>query len=205
MNSPRSRELGTRAAGELATQATRALAAAALITVFLAAMYALETIDYLQDGRLDQYGIRAHDVNDLPDILSAPFLHGSFEHLMANTIPFAVLGGIAAFRGPGKFLAMNLIVIVIGGLGVWFTGPGNAETLGASILVFGYFGYLVGRGLFERHIADVLIAVAVGLLYGGILISVVPTDEMISWQGHLFGLIGGIVAAFTLRRRRRAM
>ncbi|MCD0452379.1 rhomboid family intramembrane serine protease [Actinocorallia sp. API 0066] len=202
--SERSRAFGRRAAGEIGTQATRALAAAALVLTVLVGMWILEGVDYVLGGQLDTYGIRARDVGDLPQIATAPFLHGNFEHLMANTVPFAVLGFLAALRGLGKFLTMNLIVIVVGGLGVWFTGPPNSETLGASILVFGYFGYLLGRGVFERHIGDGLIAVAVVLLYGGIVYGVIPTDARISWQGHLFGLIGGLIAAFLLRRKRSA-
>lgn len=200
----RSRAFGRRAAGEIGTQATRALAAAALILTTLAGMWLLEGIDYVVGGQLDRYGIRARDTGDLPEIFTAPFLHGNFEHLMANTIPFAVLGFLAALRGPGKFLLMNLIVIVVGGLGVWFTGPPDSETLGASILVFGYFGYILGRGIFERHLGDGLIAIVVVVLYGGIVYGVVPTDARISWQGHLFGLIGGLIAAFLLRRRRNS-
>ncbi|MDX6741913.1 rhomboid family intramembrane serine protease [Actinocorallia sp. A-T 12471] len=199
----RSRAFGRRAAGDIGTHATRALAAAALILTVLAGMWLLEAVDLLIGGQLDHYGIRARDPGDLPEIFTAPFLHGNFDHLIANTIPFAALGFLAALRGIGKFLAMNLIVIVIGGLGVWFTGPPNSETLGASILVFGYFGYLLGRGVFERHLFDLLVAVGVVVLYGGIVYGVFPSDPRISWQGHLFGLIGGLVAAFLLRRRDR--
>lgn len=200
--SDRSRAFGRRAAGELTVQATRALSGAALVGGMLALMWLLEAIDYVMGGWLDSFGIRAHYLPDLPQIFSAPFLHGNFQHLMANTVPFAVLGFVAAFRGPGKFLLMNLIVILIGGLGVWLTGPPDSETLGASLLVFGYLGYLLGRGLFERHLGDTLIAVAAFALYGGILYGVLPTDRMISWQGHLFGLIGGLVASYVLRRRK---
>ncbi|ROO90476.1 rhomboid family protein [Actinocorallia herbida] len=201
--SERSRAFGRRAAGEINTQATRALAAAALVLTVLAGMWLLEIVDQLIGNQLDVYGIRARHVGDLPQIFTAPFLHGSFDHLIANTIPFAALGFLAALRGMGKFLMTSLIVIVIGGLGVWFTGPPNSETLGASILVFGYFGYLLGRGVFERHIFDLLIAIAVVVLYGGIVYGVFPNDSRISWQGHLFGLVGGLIAAFLLRRRDR--
>ncbi|GAB2821290.1 rhomboid family intramembrane serine protease [Actinocorallia aurea] len=198
------RAFGRRAAGELGTQATRALAAAALVLTVLAGMWLLELADQLMGNQLDQYGIRARHTGDLPQIFTAPFLHGSFDHLIANTIPFAALGFLAALRGMSKFLMTSLIVIIVGGLGVWFTGPPNSETLGASILVFGYFGYLLGRGVFERHIFDLLVAVAVVVLYGGIIYGVFPSGPRISWQGHLFGLVGGLIAAFLLRRRDRA-
>lgn len=185
----------------LTRHAVRATSAVILIGTMLVAMWVLEAADYVLAGRLDQYGIRAHDLGELPQIFSAPFLHGGFGHLMANTVPFVVLGFLAAARGVGKFLVANLLIIAVGGLGVWFLGPPNAETLGASILVFGYFGYLLGRGVFERHLLDITIAIVVVVLYGTMIFGVLPTNPMISWQGHLFGLLGGVLAAWTLRRR----
>lgn len=195
------RQVSRNASQGLATHATRAMSAAVLVGCALLAMWVLEVADYLMGGSLDSYGIRAHDVNDLPDIFSAPFMHGGFPHLMANSIPFLVLGFLTALRGIGRFFATNLIIIVVGGLGVWFTGPPNAETLGASILIFGYFGCLLGRAIFERQIMDLLIAVGVGVVYGTMILGVLPNQPGISWQGHLFGLIGGVLAAWMLRRR----
>jgi membrane associated rhomboid family serine protease len=178
------------------------VSALAVAFFMLAGMWALEVADYMVDGRLDEYGVRAHRIADLPQIFSAPFLHAGFGHLMANSVPFLVLGFLAAARGLTKFVVTNLLVIVVAGLGVWFTGPADMETLGASILVFGYFGYLLGRGIFERHLADIAIAVVVVLLYGTMVLGVLPSNPGISWQGHLFGMIGGVLAAWTLRRRR---
>ena len=186
----------------LATHATRAVSAVVVIGFALAVMWVLEVFAFVTENHILTYGIKAHDVSDLPHVFTAPFLHANFDHLISNTVPFAILGFLAALRGVGKFLAMNLIVMVVGGLGVWFLGPSNGVTVGASILIFGYFGYLAGRGLFERRVVDILIAVVVGVLYGtAIAASVVPNNPQISWQGHLFGLIGGVLAAWTLRRR----
>lgn len=186
----------------LATHATRAVSALVVIGFALAIMWALEVFAYVTDNRILTWGIRAHDVTDLPHVFTAPFLHASFDHLIANTVPFAVLGFLAALRGISKFLAMNVVVMVVGGLGVWFLGPSNTVTIGASILVFGYFGYIVGRGLFERRVLDIVITVVVGVLYGTAIASgVVPNNPQISWQGHLFGLIGGVLAAWSMRRR----
>ncbi|GAA2133228.1 rhomboid family intramembrane serine protease [Actinomadura napierensis] len=179
---------------------TRALSAAVLVGSVTVLMWVLEGIDVLDNGALDQFGIQPHDVNDLPDIFTAPFMHAGFPHLMANTIPFAVLGFIAAARGIAKFLAASLIIIVVGGLGVWFFS--SANTLGSSILIFGFFGYLLGRGIFERRVLDIVIAVLVVAVYGTMLVGVVPNDPTISWQGHLFGLIGGLLGAWFLRRGR---
>lgn len=186
----------------LATHATRAVSAVVVVGFALAVMWVLEIFAYVTDNRILTYGIRAHDLTDLPHMFTAPFLHASFDHLISNTVPFAILGFLAALRGISKFLVMNLIVMVVGGLGVWFLGPSGGVTVGASILIFGYFGYLAGRGVFERRLVDILIAVVVGVLYGtAIAASIVPNNPQISWQGHLFGLIGGVLAAWTLRRR----
>lgn len=196
-------------AAGLADHASRAVSAIILVTLMLGGMWALEVTDYLVTddngaNSLDQYGIRAHHVGDLPHIFSAPFLHAGFGHLMANSIPFLVLGFLAAFRGNGKFVLANLVVILVAGAGIWLTGPSNGVTLGASILIFGYFGYLLGRGVFERHLADVAIAVAVAAVYGTMIFGVLPSNPNISWQGHLFGLFGGLLAAWRLRRRRES-
>jgi membrane associated rhomboid family serine protease len=186
----------------LATHATRAVSAVVVVGFALAVMWVLEFVAYATDNHILTYGIRAHDVGDLPHVFTAPFLHANLDHLLSNTVPFAILGFLAALRGIAKFLAMNVIVMVVGGLGVWFLGPSNGVTVGASILIFGYFGYLAGRGVFERRLVDILIALLVGVLYGtAIAASVVPNNPQISWQGHLFGLIGGVLSAWTLRRR----
>ncbi|MGI5205234.1 rhomboid family intramembrane serine protease [Spirillospora sp. CA-108201] len=184
----------------LAKHGVRALASAVLILAVTAAMWVLEAFDYTTDGWLDRFGIQPRDVNDLPDIFTAPFMHAGFGHLTANTLPFLILGFVAAARGIAKFLAASLIIIVVGGLGVWFLS--SANTLGSSILIFGFFGYLVGRGAFERRVVDIAIAVAVVAVYGTMLLGVLPSDPMISWQGHLFGLLGGVLASWFLRRGR---
>ncbi|MEV4004070.1 rhomboid family intramembrane serine protease [Actinomadura sp. NPDC049753] len=181
----------------LAKHGARALASAVLILTVTAAMWVLEAFDYTTDGWLDRFGIQPRDVNDLPDIFTAPFMHAGFGHLTANTVPFLILGFVAAARGIARFLAASLIIIVVGGLGVWFLS--SANTLGSSILIFGFFGYLVGRGIFERRLPDIAIAVAVVAVYGTMLLGVLPSDPTISWQGHLFGLLGGVLASWFLR------
>lgn len=122
---------------------TGALGSAILMIVLVSVMWAIEIVDYVEDGRLDRYGIVAHETDGLPGILFAPFLHAGFGHLMANSVPLLILGFVAAIRGIGRFLAASLVVILVSGLGVWFTSPPDTLTIGASGLVFGYFGYVV--------------------------------------------------------------
>jgi membrane associated rhomboid family serine protease len=179
-----------------------ALGSAIVMIVLLSVMWVVEVVDYVQDGRLDHYGIIAHEPDGLPGILFAPFLHAGFAHLMANSVPLLILGFLAAIRGIGRFLTASLAIILVSGAGVWLTSPPDTLTVGASGLVFGYFGYVVARGLFDRRALDIVLGVIVAVLYYSILWGALPSQPGISWQGHLFGLIGGIVAAWFLRRRR---
>ncbi|MEV4838522.1 rhomboid family intramembrane serine protease [Nonomuraea sp. NPDC049486] len=185
----------------LASLLSGALASLLTMLAIVGVMWAVEIFDYLTPGTPDlAYGIRGWDPQGLVGIFTAPFLHGGFGHLMANSLPLLVLGFLAGLRGIGRFLAASLLIIVIGGIGTWFaSGPGTV-TVGASGLVFGYFGYVVARGLFDRRALDIVIGIGVVIAYWSILAGVLPSDPYISWQGHLFGLIGGLVAAWVLRR-----
>lgn len=176
--------------------------AAAVMAVFVGLLWIIEFADEASGGQLDTYGISPRDPAEVPDIFTAPFLHASAEHLSANSIPLFVLGVIAAIRGLGKFFAASVIIIFVSGTGVWLTAPTGTVTLGASGLVFGYFGYVLLRGFADRRASDIVVGVVVAILYGSILWGVLPVDPAVSWQGHLFGLAGGVGAAFMLRDRR---
>ncbi|MEV7005366.1 rhomboid family intramembrane serine protease [Streptosporangium sp. NPDC051022] len=191
-----------RKAGDLAAGAA---GAAMIVIVLVAAMWAIEIVDYVVPGDLDGYGIRSWNIEGLGGIFLAPFLHAGFGHLMANSLPLLILGFLAALRGLGKFLLASLIIIVVSGLGVWFTSSPMVVTVGASGLIFGYFGFVLARGLFDRRILDIVIGLGVAAAYYSIIWGVLPGEAGISWQGHLFGLIGGIIAAWVLRRKRRAV
>ncbi|GAA3842640.1 rhomboid family intramembrane serine protease [Sphaerisporangium flaviroseum] len=182
---------------------TGALGAAIVVSLLVAVEWAVEVADYILPQELDQYGIVSHEVDGLVGILIAPFLHAGFAHLMANTVPLAILGFLAALRGLGRFFVASLMIIIVSGLGVWFLSPPGL-TVGASGLVFGYFGYVVTRGFFDRHLLDIVLGIGVAVLYYSLIWGVLPGQPGISWQGHLFGLVGGVFAAWTLRRRRRA-
>jgi membrane associated rhomboid family serine protease len=172
------------------------LPAARLILCWTLLMWLLEGIDQATANSLDTFGIVPRRQGELADIVPAAFMHFGFGHLIANTLPFLVLGFLAALRGTVRFLAVALTIIVISGLGVWLIAPDGSNTAGASGLIFGLFGYLLVRGFVDRRITDVALGGVVAVLYGSILWGVLPTASGISWQGHLFGLIGGIVAAF---------
>lgn len=198
-SSPSGRPVRDRAASLL----SGALGSAILMIVLVAVMWVIEVVDYIGGQRLDRYGIIAHEPDGLIGILFAPFLHNGFAHLMANSVPLLILGFLAAIRGIGRFLGASLIIIVVSGLGVWLTSAPDTLTVGASGLVFGYFGYVVARGLFDRRALDIVLGIVVAVLYYSILWGALPSDPGISWQGHLFGLIGGVLAAWLLRRKTR--
>jgi len=171
----------------------------------LAVMWIVEVINTLDSNDLDRDGIYGRSVSHLWGILTAPFIHASFAHLIANTIPFAFMGLIIALRGAARLALVTAIVIVVGGLGTWLVAPANESTIGASGVVFGYAAYLLARGFFDRSARELVIGLVVGVIWGGaLLVSLVP-HAGISWQGHLFGAVGGVVAASLLRRERRRL
>ncbi len=149
--------------------------------------------------QLNSWGTFPRTVHGLTGIPLSPFLHGSFGHVVSNSIPFLVLGGLIALRGRQVLLRVSFIVIGLGGAGVWALGR-PAIHIGASGLVFGYFGYLVARGWYERKLGSILMAIAVIILYGGLIVGVIPARSLVSWEAHLFGLIAGVLAARNQRR-----
>jgi membrane associated rhomboid family serine protease len=180
--------------------------AVVLMTAFVALIWILQVFNWADGYRLDaDFGILPHDVGRLPDIFTAPFLHISWQHIEGNTVPLFVLGVLAAYRGVKKFLLVTLIVAVASGLAVWLFQSGNAVTVGASGLIFGYFGYVVVRGFFDRNLLDIGIGIVAGVLYWTILQVAIPGTPGISWIGHLGGLFGGVVAAWVLRERSTAV
>ena len=178
-----------------------------LVVGMVALMWALEVIDRVLGGDLDQYGIEPHDADGLVGIVTAPFLHLGFDHLIGNTVPFVLLGVLIAVSGLARLVAATAIIALAGGLGTWLIAPSGTEHVGASGVVFGYAAYLIARGFFSRNLLHLAVGVLVILVYGTTLLSgLVPTDG-ISWQGHLCGGLAGVLAARLLDRGRaeRAM
>jgi membrane associated rhomboid family serine protease len=175
--------------------------AALIMLVMLAGMWMLELLDQLSGNQLDQLGIHARELDGMPEILTAPFLHAGWDHLMSNSLPFLVLGFLVLLSGMARWLVASLIIIVISGLTAWFLTPANTIILGASGLIFGWLTFLLARGLWSRRPAQVVIAVLVLLVYGGLIWGVFPGNAGISWQAHLGGAIAGVLAAWLLHRR----
>jgi membrane associated rhomboid family serine protease len=169
---------------------------AIILATFVAIFWLLEILDqFVFRGSLDYFGIMPHQVIGLRGILFAPFLHGDFPHLIANTVPFLILGWLVMLQETSDFFIVTGLTMLVGGLGVWlFAAPGYIH-IGASILIFGYLGFLLLRGYFQRNIPSILLSILVFLLYGGTIWGVLPSRPGISWQGHLFGFLGGVLAA----------
>jgi membrane associated rhomboid family serine protease len=186
----------------LATQASRVVVAFFATLLLLGACWAVEAVNFADDGALsNKYGIQPHDGNTLWHIFTAPFLHANLDHIMANSMPLAVFGFLAALRGMARFITVSLIIMVASGLGVWFLSASDTVTVGASGLIFGYFGYLIARGFVEHRPFDIVVGLVIALFYGTIVFGALPGQPGISWQAHMFGLIGGVLAAWFTRQR----
>lgn len=175
----------------------------AVLGGFIALIWLLEILDWLIfKGTLDGYGIKPRTVDGLLGIFWAPFLHGGMRHLMANTVPILILGGlIVVSRGIREFFLVTGVVMIISGLGTWLIGPSLSVHIGASGMVFGYFGFLLLMAYFDRSCQAIVVAGVVLFFYGGLVWGVLPRADGISWQSHLFGLIGGVMAAYLLGQK----
>jgi membrane associated rhomboid family serine protease len=183
--------------GEFKLQITTLLGVVALL-------WAIEMIDRIVfRGSLDGLlGIRPRDISGLWGIVFAPFLHGDFAHLLANTLPLVSLGWLIMLRETGDWLIVSATAAICSGLGTWLIGAPYSVHIGASGVIFGYFGFLLLRGYFERSAVAIGFSLLVFFLYGSIIWGVLPGQPGISWEGHLCGFLGGVLAARLLAKRR---
>jgi membrane associated rhomboid family serine protease len=159
-------------------------------------LWALELIDtLLLGGRLNRFGIHPRKPRGIFGIFFAPLLHGDLQHLVANTLPLLVMCGLILFRSQQTFVIVTTLVWFASGLGVWLFGGSRTNHIGASGLVFGYLGFLLLQGYFERSLISIGLAVLVGIFYGSLLWGMLPIQRGRSWQSHLFGFFGGGLAA----------
>jgi membrane associated rhomboid family serine protease len=178
----------------------------ALLIAITAFMWAIEGVASLAGQRSadDWGGIHPRNVGDLWAVFTSWFLHANFSpHLIDNTIPFLFMGAFIALAGARRLAAVTAIVILVGGVGTWLVAPSNTVTFGASGVVFGFATYLFARGLFDRNIAELLVGVIVGVVWGAALVDSVVPHQGVSWQAHACGAVGGVVAAYVLATRSR--
>ncbi len=182
---------------------TKVRDALAVMVGLLVLLWVIQAANWADGYRFDAaLGIEPHSLTHLSGVFTAPFLHVSWQHIEGNTVPLFVLGLLAAYRDVRRFLVVTLIVIVASGLTVWVFQSGGSLTVGASGLVFGYFGYVLARGVFDRNWVDIATGVAAGAMYYYILAVALPGTPGISWLDHSGGLLGGVLAGWLLRTRR---
>jgi membrane associated rhomboid family serine protease len=167
-------------------------------------LFLIEAIDQgLGGGSLDVAGgIIPRHIDGLDGVLFSPFLHAGWDHLYGNAVPLILVGTFALAGGAKRFIWSTALIMLISGLGVWFVGDSRSVVVGASGVIFGYLGLLFTRGFVERSWWNLGVSAFIGLLYWYQIYNVLPTDQPISWQGHLLGLLGGAIAAILFRRRR---
>jgi membrane associated rhomboid family serine protease len=193
------------AASRFGTEAFYAAIGRAFVAMcaFVPVLFAIELVDSRLGGYLDRAGgIIPRDPAGFDGIVFAPLLHADFGHLTANSVPLILMGTFVLAAGASRFLLSTVLIMLVSGLGVWFLGTPGTYVVGASGVIFGYLGVLLTRGLVEHSWWNAAVGLLIALLYGWQLFGVLPTDERISWQGHLFGFLGGVVAAIVFRRRR---
>jgi membrane associated rhomboid family serine protease len=150
--------------------------------------------NFIWHGRLAQHGIIPRHIGSITGIVWAPFLHASARHLAANTLPLLILGGIICGRSRSEFAVVTVAGILLGGGLTWLIAR-NASHIGASGLIFCYFGYLASMAWFRRTFGTLCLSVVCILGYGGIVRGILPTAAAVSWESHLSGLIAGVVLA----------
>jgi len=177
---------------------------------WLVVLWVLELVDTVTGSSLESFGVTPRDPAELPQIYTAPLLHDGWGHLIGNSLPFFLLGTLIVVSSLWRWVVSTFVSVTASGMTVWLLSPPDSVTIGASGLVFGWLTYLLTRGVFSRDARQILLAVVVFLVYGGILWGVLPTSAHVSWQGHLGGAAGGVLAAWLLhstseRRRRVAL
>ena len=173
----------------------------AVLAAFIAVLWVLQAVNWATGYGLNRaFGLIPREVEGLDGIAGMPLLHGSFAHLLSNTAPLAVMGALLAATATRALVAVNAVIVGAGGALVWLFGS-TAIHIGASGLVFGWFGFLVMRGAVDRSPVTLLAALAVGFLYGAMIWGVLPGRPGVSWEAHLFGFAAGAAAAFLIRTR----
>jgi membrane associated rhomboid family serine protease len=165
---------------------------------FTLLLYLAELADVLIPANLDEFGIRSRQLSGLDGVLWAPLLHAGWSHLFSNTVPILIFGFLAMASGIGRWIAVTATIWILGGLGVWLVGPSGVITVGASGLAFGWLAYLLVRGLFNRSAGQIVVALVLLFIWGGMLWGILPGNPGISWQGHLFGALAGVLAAWVV-------
>lgn len=162
-------------------------------------LWLIEVLDRILPGDFESRGVEPRSDEGLQGIVFAPLLHGDWDHLVSNSLPLLMLGFLLALSGMRTFVITTAIIWVVGGIGVWVIAGTNTIHIGASGVVFGWLVFLIVRGVFAKNLKQIALGVVVFMAYGTILLGVLPGEPGVSWEGHLFGAVGGAIAAWFAR------
>jgi len=200
---PQSLKSWTTGTGDAESMLAEARKALFVMVGFLALLWIIQIANVADHyGLVTEFGIKSRSVPGLPDIFTAPFIHLSWTHIEANSGPLFIFGFLAAYRGVVRFFGLTLLVIVTSGFAAWLTAPTNSVGVGASGVVFGYLGYILVRGLFDRHLIDLIIGAVMALCFAYQFTVLLP-HAGIGWQDHVGGLVGGVIGGWVFRDRAR--
>lgn len=166
-----------------------------IVVVFMAILAVIEIVNLLTFRSLVQFGISPRNISSLPLIFTAPFIHGGLWHFFSNIVPLGIFSFLLLQHGKTRFYIVTVTCILLTGISVWLFAR-SANHVGASGLVYSYFGFLLFAGIISREFKLVLISIAVGFVYGSMVFGVLPLNAYVSWESHLFGLLSGIACAF---------
>jgi membrane associated rhomboid family serine protease len=172
-----------------------------IMCALLGVLWVIEAFNAGSGGRLVRFGLKPREVDGLDGVLTAPFLHVSASHLLANSIPFLGLGWLVLTSGLAKWLQTSAIVMVVGGLFTWLVAP-HGVIVGASGLVFGWLGYLIARAWFSRKFAWIIIAAGAAAFFSSMFTGLFPGQPHVSWQAHIGGAVGGVAAGWLLTEKK---
>ncbi|GAA3533163.1 rhomboid family intramembrane serine protease [Aeromicrobium panaciterrae] len=166
---------------------------------FVGVLWLIEVLDRILPGDFESHGVEPRTDEGLQGVVFAPLLHGDWDHLVSNSLPLLMLGFLLALSGLRTFAVTTAIIWVVGGIGVWLIAGTNTIHIGASGVVFGWLVFLIVRGVFAKNLRQIVLGVVMFMAYGTILLGVLPGEPGVSWEGHLFGAIGGAIAAWFAR------
>jgi membrane associated rhomboid family serine protease len=200
---PQSLKSWTTGTGDAESMLAEARKALFVMVGFLALLWIIQIANVADHyGLVTEFGIKSRSVSGLPDIFTAPFIHLSWTHIEANSGPLFIFGFLAAYRGVVRFLGLTVLVIITSGFAAWLTAPAGSVGVGASGVVFGYLGYILVRGLFDRHLIDLIIGAVMALCFAYQFTVLLP-HAGIGWQDHVGGLVGGVIGGWVFRDRAR--
>lgn len=170
------------------------------LAAFLGVIWAVQVLNLVTGYALNSwFGLIPRALGGLDGIVLMPLLHGSVGHAVSNSLPLVILGAVMTLTARRDVIAASVIIVLVCGLGVWIFGRA-ALHVGASGLVFGWFAFLIARGVVEKRLIPVVTALGVGVVYGSLIWGVFPGQPGVSWEAHLFGAMGGVLAAIARHR-----